>query len=79
MIICSWPIIQVVQLPCLNNRAEGDGLGDVVGRADSAAGDERHLVADAFIREKLCTLPMAYSMGMAMFFLAMSGAAPVPP
>jgi len=28
---------------------------------------------------KLCTLGMAYSTGMAMFFLAMSGAAPVPP
>jgi hypothetical protein len=27
----------------------------------------------------LCTLAMAYSSGMAMFFLAMSGAAPVPP
>jgi len=27
----------------------------------------------------LCTFAMAYSMGIAMFFLAMSGAAPVPP
>ena len=37
-------------------RAQCDGLGDVVGRADSAAGDQRHLVADALGFEEIVHL-----------------------
>ena len=37
-------------------RAQGDGLGDIVGRAYSAAGDQRHLVADALVREEIVHL-----------------------
>jgi hypothetical protein len=53
-----------------------DRFRDIMGRPQPAAGDQRDLVADAFVNEEAMDFTMPYSIGIAMFFFCYVGRGP---